>query len=151
MVKKMKNKEFSKLKEEYSNKYNEEFNKTGVFWAFSNSQFEENKTHKNAPDEEYKSVGCGGYIHISNLEKLKEFNTTISKQLKKEFVNKINIDDLIEYELINHECYYTGEWSEILPIIEDYLESDISQRNNVLEQIEIIYRRNYQKNVEAFE
>lgn len=113
--------QFYEEKMKYEEKYNEEFNKTGVFWAFSNQQFEENKTHKEAPDNEYISVGAGGYIHKSNKEKLDNFFKVILPKLKKEFVNKINIDNLIEYELINHECYYTGEWHEIIDIIKSYV------------------------------
>lgn len=111
---------FKEAKKEYEKKYNEEFNKIGVFWAFSNQQFEENKTHKEAPDSEYISVGCGGYIHKSNKEKLNNFFKVILPQLRKEFVNNINIDELIDYELSNHECYYTGEWYEIIDLIKDY-------------------------------
>lgn len=111
---------FKEAKKEYEKKYHEKFNKTGVFWAFSNQQFEENKTHKEAPDSEYISVGCGGYIHKSNREKLDNFFKVILPELRKEFVNNINIDDLIDYELSNHECYYTGEWYEIIDLIKDY-------------------------------
>lgn len=142
---------FYELKNDYDKKYQEEFSKTGVFWAFSNKQFEQNKTHKNAPDSEYLSVGLGGYIHKSNLDKLNYFNEVISKKLKDDFVKKINIDDLIEYELKNHECYYTGDYMEILPIIEDYLNTDISERNDIIEQIEIVYKNTYRKNMEAFD
>lgn len=113
--------QFYEEKMKYEEKYNEEFNKTGVFWAFSNQQFEENKTHKEAPDSEYISVGAGGYIHKSNKEKLDNFFKVILPKLKKEFINKIDIDNLIEYELINHECYYTGEWHEIIDIIKSYV------------------------------
>ena len=126
-------------KEKYEKEYNEEFEKTGVFWAFSNQQFEENKTHKNAPDNEYISVGCGGYIHKSNKTKLDNFFNKIVPKLNKSFIKKIEIKDLIKYELINKECFYTGDWQTILPTIEHYLNSDISQRNDIYELIEIVY------------
>lgn len=138
--------EFRKQKKLYEEKYNKELKKTGIFYAFSNAQWEEYKTHKEAPDNEYLSVGLGGYIHKSNKEKLDFFFNVKSKQLKKDFINKIKIDDLIEYELENHECYYTGDWFEIVPIIESYLDSDISQRNDIVEMIETIYNKNYNKN-----
>lgn len=133
-------KKFVELKNEYDKRYNEELEKTGIFYAFSNEQFEENKTHKDVPDSEYLSIGCGAYIHKSNKEKIDIFFNQTSKQLKKDFISKIDINDLIEYELSNHECFYTGEWLEIVPIIESYLDTDISQRNDIVEQIEAVYR-----------
>lgn len=116
-------KKFYKMKQEYDKKFNEELNKTGIFWAFSNKQFEENKTHKDVPDSEYLSVGFGGYIHKSNIDKLNYFFEVVEPKLKKEFVNNIDINDLIRYELDNHECYYTGDYYCVVPIIADYLEN----------------------------
>ena len=127
------------------------FKKTGIFYAFSNNQFNENKTHKNAPNNEFFRIGCGAYAHISNKEKVKNFFSKTSKKLKKDFLSKIDVNDLIEYELKNHECYYTGDFWEIIPIIEEWLDTDISQRDDISEQIEIIYRKTFAKNVEAFE
>ncbi len=115
-------KNFNEVKKEYDQKYHDEFNKTGVFWAFTNAQFDENKTHKDAPDSEYLSIGCGGYIHKSNKEKLDNFNNVIAPQLKKEFVNNIELNDFIDYELINHECYYTYDYSEVVDKVKYYFE-----------------------------
>lgn len=144
-------KEFEKQIHEFEKKRNEELAKTGIFYAFSNQQFEENKTHKEAQDNEYLTIGGGAYIHKSNKEKLDNYFNKILPKLKKEFLKKINLEDLIEYELINHECYYTGDWFEVVPIIENYLDSDISQRNEIAETIEKVYKMNYKKNMEAFE
>ena len=113
-------KNFRELKEEFENKKNEEFKKTGIFYAFSNAQWEEQKTHKDAPDNEFVSVGCGAYIHKSNKAKLNNYFENILPQLRKDFIDKINLNDLIDYELINHECWYTGEWFEVVEILKDY-------------------------------
>ena len=112
--------DFKKAKEIYNKKYNEAFNKTGVFWAFGINQFNENKTHKKAPNNHYISIGGGGYIHKSNKEKLNYFYKEIAPKLKNEFLNSVNMDDLIEYELTNYECYYTGDWYCIIELIKDY-------------------------------
>lgn len=130
-------KDFNKAKKEYDEKYNKEFNKTGVFWAFSNEQFEENKTHKNAPDNEYLSIGLGGYIHKSNKEKLDNFYKVIAPKLKKEFTNNININDLIDYELANHECYYTYDYSNVIGLVQYYFDMDSN------EVFEIVKKRFY--------
>lgn len=139
----MKVKTFNELKKEYDKKYNEELHKTGIFWAFSDQQFNENKTHKNAPDNEYLSVFGGAYIHKSNKEKLDNFFKIIAPNLEKEFINKINIDDLIDYELANHEAYYTGEYYDILYIIKNYYNN--YSDDELLEKIKKVYYKNYDK------
>lgn len=110
-------------------------NKTGIFWAFSNDQFDENKTHKDAPDNEYISIGAGGYIHKSNIDKYKYFINDIAPKLKADFVSKINIDDLISYELINHECYYTGDYSEVVDIVHSYYDMPIDEIYNKVKNV----------------
>jgi len=113
-------------------------NKTGIFWAFSNEQFEENKTHKNVPNSEYLSVGLGGYIHQSNKKKLDNFFNVIAPKLKADFISKINIDDLIRYELENHECYYTGDYSEVVNIVHSYYDLSI---NEIYDKVKEIYNQ----------
>lgn len=111
---------FKQAKELFDKRYNDELNKVGIFWAFSKEQFEENKTHKESLTDDFIPIGGGGYIHKSNKEKLNKFFNVIAPKLEEEFSNSVNMDDLIEYELVNHECYYTGEWQSIINIIKDY-------------------------------
>lgn len=145
-------KNFYKIKEEFDNKSQNELHKTGIFYAFSNSQWEEYRTYKeNSTDKDYLTVYGGAYIHKNDKSKLDNYFKNILPKLKKELVNNVGIDSIIEYELINHECFYTEEWNVIIPVIENYLGSDISERNDIAEQIEIIYNKNYNKNMEAFE
>ena len=141
--------EFKIAKEEYNRKYNKELNKTGIFWAFSNEQFAQNKTHKNAPTNEYMSISAGGYFHKSNLNKVDKFFKVIAPELKKEFTSKIKIEDLIEYELINHECYYTGDYHEIVPIIQDYY-SELSLEE-ITNKVTEVYKNTKDKNLDAFD
>ena len=114
-------KKFYEEKQKYDKKFNEELEKTGIFWAFSIKQFEKNKTHKDASNDEYLALGAGGYIHKSDIDKFNYFLEVVEPKLKKEFVSNIDINDLIKYELNNHECYYTGDYYCIVPIIADYL------------------------------
>lgn len=130
-------KKFIEIKEEFDNRKNEELSKTGIFYAFSNEQFDENKTHKDAPDNEYMRIFGGAFIHKSNKEKLDDYFKNILPQLEKDFTNKIKIDDLIEYELGNHECYYTGEWFEIVPLIASYYPT--ISREEISEKIKNVY------------
>lgn len=143
-------KKFYTIKKEYDAKKNSELKKTGIFYAFGDEQWEEEKTHKDAPDNDYLRIGGGAYIHKSNKSKLDNFFEVILKQLNKDFIDKVGIENIIEYELINHECYYTGNWQDVITIIENYLDSDISQRDDVVELIEMVYRKTYEKNTEDF-
>ena len=111
---------FKKYYDEYSDNLNKGLEKTGVFWAFNKEQFNENKTHKNAPDDEYLSIGDGGYIHKSNKKNFDNFFKKIVPKLKEDLKSKINIDDLIEYVLENHECYYINDYTEVVIIVHDF-------------------------------
>ncbi len=109
-----------KLMIEYEKKFNRELNKTGIFWAFNNEQFDSNKTHKDAPTNEYLTIGSGGYIHISNKNKLDNFFKVTVPKLQKELTDKIDMDELIEYELNNYECYYIADYSLAVASIKDF-------------------------------
>lgn len=123
---------FRDYKKDYEDKYNAELNKTGVFYAFSKEQFNQNKTKKDASDTEYISVGLGGYIHKSDKDKLDRFLNEIAPKLRAEFISKVNIDDFIKYELVNYECSYTGDYTEVIEVIKMYYtdlsDEDIEQR-----------------------
>lgn len=147
----MKKNNFNELKERYDRESQEALSKTGIFYAFSNDQFEKYRTYKEiSTDKDYLYIGAGAYIHKKDKKNLDKYFNTILPKIKKRFINNIDLDDLIEYELINHECYYTGDFYEIVPVIENYLNSDISQRCDIPEQIEIVYRKNYKKNMELY-
>ena len=83
-------------------------NECGVFFAFSQNQFEKNKTPKQE-DEKYVSMGGGGYLPKSKanawLEGCKELDAWFKEATKSAKIRKENI----LYELGNHECYYTGD------------------------------------------
>lgn len=79
----------------------------GVFSAFSDKQFEENKTPLSEGDQ-YLALGSGMYIPLSNFESFQVegkaiidwFNETVSKgKIRRAYIS---------YELSNHEAYYSG-------------------------------------------
>lgn len=114
---------FKECYEEYARKKDEELTKTDIFYAFSDKQFKDNKKPKDAKDNEFISLGAGAYIHQSNKYKLDKFFNETLKQLKQELTSKVDIEDLILYELNNYECFYTLEPLEILQYIQDYYPS----------------------------
>lgn len=127
------------LKEEYEKKYNEELNNTGVFWAFSSEQFELGKIPQDAPNNEFCSIGMGGYIHKSNLEKLDNFFNNIAPKLKKEFTEKVDREKYILYELDNHECFYTYDISTAFSVLKDYY-NDLTE-----EEVYSVFKKNQKR------
>lgn len=118
---------FNKEMDNYKKKYDEELNKTGLFWASDKKQFDENKTNKDAPDNEYLTIGDGGYIHKSNLEKFNHFFKAIEPKLKK---------DLIEYELINNEAYFIEDYTLVcIKIKSFYPDMDIKDIAKLVKKI----------------
>lgn len=135
---------FEDAKKEYDKKYNKGLKKAGIFFAFGDQQFEENKTHKKAPDSEYISIGSGGYFHKSNKSKVYNFFNVELPEIREEFLNKIKMEDLIEYELVNHECYYTESIMPVAGIVSSYYNMPIGE---VYKKVQELYDATKHKNI----
>lgn len=98
-------KNFKDLKNEKQKRYSDAINESGMFFAFSNEQFHKNKTPLKE-GEKYIEIGGGGMIPKGNVQKWIETTKNIEKWYTKS-VKKFKTD-AIKYELLNHECYYTG-------------------------------------------
>ncbi|MDG1750580.1 MAG: hypothetical protein P8I03_02790 [Thalassotalea sp.] len=109
-------------------KQTELFNELGVFFAFGNKQFEEQKQE----GVEYCTVlGAGDCVPTN---KAKEFVTRLSaihKEGRERKIAEKGIDKIIEEELVNHECFYTGDISDAFEVLECY---DVT-----LEQVQTVY------------
>jgi len=103
------------LKEQEQAKYSELMEQCGVFWAFSNKQFEENKTPLKDGDK-YLSIGAGGYLPKSNIDKFTSGMKSIEKWARQA---KKDAKEVILYELNNHECFYTGDITNAMPRLEE--------------------------------
>lgn len=101
-------KEIWKIKQERELKQSALFTATGLFWAFSNEQFEKNKTPLE-PGDKYVRLPHGGFLPKSNLDTMlsgmEEINAWFKAAVNE---NKETRRALIAYELNNHEAYYTG-------------------------------------------
>ena len=126
-------------KQEYSNLYNNKIAEIGVFFAFDEKQFNENKTPKNAKDNEFISLGAGGYIWKGNLQKLQEYNAHGHQKEKQDFLKRINKKAFILYELLNHEAFYTYELDDTLDTLKDYY-TDITE-----DEISKVFRKHARK------
>lgn len=108
-------------------KHTDLFNKCGLFFAFSNDQFTENKTPLKE-GEKYTSIGAGGYLPKGNLQMFSDGMNEIAKWYKAEIkAGKAELRKAkIMYELNNYESYYTGDITDALQALgSDYTEAEV--------------------------
>jgi hypothetical protein len=117
------------------------FDKYNIFFAFSAEQFNDNK-----PKEEglkYVSRDAGMYQGYKDKKELKEFDKEFDKMLEnaiKQDLKENGKEKIIERELNNHECYYTGEIDQsVIDSLSDY---NISKKE-IIDQ--------FNKNVDNYE
>lgn len=110
-------KSLGELRQEQENKISELNKKVGLFWAFSNKQFDENKTPLKE-GEKYVSIGGGGYMPKGNVEEFLKGHKDIDKWYKAEVKNNKAEEKEIIYELYNHECFYTGDITTVVELFE---------------------------------
>jgi hypothetical protein len=128
-------KNIPELKQEREAKHSELFKKVGLFWAFSNEQFVENKTSLKE-GEKYVSIGAGGYLPKGNVDEFIKGMDEISKWYKSEIKKNKAEEKEIAYELHNHECFYTNDISDVVEMFEGvYTEK----------QIRLVYYKEIQK------
>ena len=101
------------IRQEREDKISELFKNCGVFFAFSNEQFAENKTPLKE-GEKYVSMGAGGYLPKGKSDELLKGMKDIKKWFKEATKDKKTRIELIKFELANHEAYYTGELEDTL-------------------------------------
>lgn len=108
---------YGEIKKQVEEKNSILFKECEVFFAFSDKQFNENKTPLKEDDKYVTFIG-GGYLPKSNVEKLKE-GMANTNSWEREQIKANNLQETeIAYELNNHECYYTGEIDEVVDLFE---------------------------------
>lgn len=108
---------YREIKRVEGEKLGELCHQVGLFWAFSNEQFEEGK--KSSPiksGDKYVSIGAGGFLPKSNIDKWIQGMKDIEKWVKD---TKKDAKEVILYELNNYECFYTGDISDAMPRLEE--------------------------------
>jgi hypothetical protein len=109
--------DYQNIKKEKEKMTTELFEKCGVFFAFSDKQFDENKTPLKE-GEKYVSIGGGGYMPKGSIKAFEEGMKAINSYGKQK-VKKGNLQETeILYELQNHECFYTGDISDVVDLFE---------------------------------
>jgi len=114
------------IKKEREEKQTQLFKECGLFWAFSNQQFAENKTPLKE-GEKYVSIGAGGYLPKGNLDAFLKGMKEQDKWYKAEIkANKGARRANIAYELANHEAYYTGDISDAMEALgKEYTKKEV--------------------------
>lgn len=114
------------------------FERLGIFFAFGQKQFDEQK------QEGVEYVGRYGWMCIpkENVEKFKEEHEKIVMEWIQQDIKENWIEKIIERELINHEAYYTGDIEDTIDALSSY---DVSY-----EQVKKVYKNTYEKNSENF-
>lgn len=125
----------AKVKAEYQRRYDVAMEEAGLFWAFSNEQFEKNKTPKR-DDEKYVSIGAGGYMPRHKWDQFK-IDTEAADAWKKAATKKLNPEQReadILYELNNYECFYTGEMEPAMDALKDWY---------TYEEVQAVFKKNF--------
>lgn len=92
------------------------FRETGTFFAFSDSQFNEQKVD----GVEYVNCGAGCICPKENVKTLLDGLGKIQKEAIAQDIAENGKEKIIERELYNHEAFYTGRISETLDEVKQY-------------------------------
>jgi len=98
-----------------------------VFWAFSNSQFDEGKKKIGLQEgERLVDMGVGGFMPVKYkdtfIQGMKDIDVAFKEAMKDEKARKAHI----LYELNNHEAYYTRNIDSTLDALgEDFTREEV--------------------------
>jgi len=121
---------YAQVREQEQEKYSQLNKECGLFWAFSNKQFDESKTPLKEGDK-YIRIGMGGFLPKSNLDKWLKGMKDIERWTKRA---KKNATEVILYELNNYECFYTGDITDAMPRLKEL--------GYTLEEVKKVYHAN---------
>ena len=114
------------------------FDKQGVFFAFSNDQFNDKKVE----GVEYVSLGAGTICPKDNAEDFLKEHSDVVKAGQSQDIAENGKDGVILRELCNHECFYTTDYTGCFDALEGY--EDITK-----EDIIRVYKANYAEQIEC--
>lgn len=86
----------------------------GIFFAFSNEQFESNKKE----GVRYVRGYHGMIIPKDNVKLFERKFDEYCEEKDTMFRENIDMKEYILYQLNNHECFYTGDYVEVLELVE---------------------------------
>lgn len=111
---------YTELKEvKFQAKMSEVLERNKVFFAFSELQLVEGLATINEKRENVTSLGSGAILPKENVTKYLDEMLEISGWFNNE-VKKLNVNEVIRYELNNYECYYTGDIEDAMGVLKNY-------------------------------
>lgn len=111
---------------------------TGAFFAFSNKQFEEQRKE----GVTYGSLGAGLTCPVDRAAELREGLDAIGREGRAQDLAENGMDAVIERELANHECYYTGDPGNAMDALSGY-------EGATEERVNRVFRDTYEKNSQS--
>jgi len=111
-------KNYQKIKATYKKNYHDIMSQNKVFWALSNEQLEEGKKLIGINDNKLLiSIEMGGFMPKKNHDKMFELLENETKRYEKELKEAKEVTEkAILHELNNYECFYTGDYIEVVDI-----------------------------------
>ncbi len=97
-------------------KQTELFNQYGVFFAFSNEQFEKGKKEGVI----YSQLGAGMLCPKDNVKAFCADHERVVAEVIAEDIRVNGKDAIIRRELYNYECFYTGDIDDCVEAVEPY-------------------------------
>lgn len=97
-------------------KQTECFNKHGVFFAFSKDQFVKQRKEGIT----YVSLGAGTLCPKESVDAFLEDHKNIVQQGIATDIERNGKKAIIQRELANYECYFTGDIDDCVEALEDY-------------------------------
>lgn len=110
------------------------FDEMGAFFAFGQNQFDEQRVE----GVEYCTVlNAGDCVPVENAPQFAKRLSAIHREARERELNEKGIDKIIEEELVNHECFYTGD---VAPAVEA-----LAYYKVTTEQVSKIYSKVFHK------
>jgi len=137
----MKTNKYKEFKETQQNKIND-FTKENMFFAFSQSQFEDWLKKLNTTKDKITQTHYGWFILTEKLNDYKKLNSFLDEELKEFLQDSKNLLDAFKYELSNHEYCITYNHDNTLNSLNlsfNYLNEEQKQ---ILEQAKKDYLKN---------
>ena len=134
---------YQEIKKQKENMMNQLITDCRVFFAFSDSQYEEGKKkiafRQTDPEEKLVRIFGGGLMPSQNVKKFQQGIEDMNKWERSEIKKHKQADEQIKYELYNHECFYTGDPSTVFSLLpytqERILNVYRSERKNAMQQM----------------
>lgn len=124
--------QYTTYKKNIEDRLTQIFNENQVFFAFNEKQLKEG----NKQNKKLVSFGAGGFLPKENYDNFSKQMDELEKS-NQEKAKELNRDEVILYELCNHEAFYTGDIDSTMSALEEF--------GYTREQVKKVFNKNYNK------